>query len=168
MRRGKHTTDERIKFVDWHELRDGELANRNDELRRKDFQFAAQPPGAIGDFSWRRHAVAAGGILSGEAATDGSHVNRSAEFSFTQACGFFKPPKQSLPSGPSEGSAEDRFLCARRLADEHHLADDRAAAHYWWLHLGTKPAGEQASNMGGEKSGGGGHCASYKVTSLRR
>lgn len=47
---GKRTADEFVELVEWNELGDGEFANRDDELRRKDFEFAAQPVGAIGDF----------------------------------------------------------------------------------------------------------------------
>ena len=109
--------DEGIEFLCGDELGDGEFADRNDEPRSEELDFALQPGGAILNFIWRRHAVTASGFFAGETAADGGHVDGGTKGFLGHAGGIMEPAEQGFAGRPGKGASKDRFLVARRLAD---------------------------------------------------
>ena len=152
---GKFLADDGVQFCQRNELLDGEAADGDDELRLEDFDFAAEPVGAVLNFGGRGHAVAAGGFFAGKTAADGGHVNFGAKGCFGHPGGFVKPAKERAAGGPGEGAAEDGLAVAGRLADEQDFADDRTAADDGRVHLRAQAAGAKLLDVRGEQAGGG-------------
>ena len=114
---GEFFADDVGQFVEGDELLDRELADGDDERGPEQRDLGVEPARAIDDLLRVRHAVAAGGVLAGEAAADRGHVDRRAKLRLGHPAGALEPAEERLPRRPREGAPEHRLLRARRLAD---------------------------------------------------
>ena len=73
-----------------NELRDGQIADRNDKTRTQDFKFVVHPERAIANFLRARNAIAAAGGFAGKTAADCGKINLRAHFCFGQSTKFVR------------------------------------------------------------------------------
>ncbi len=114
---------------------------------RKKIDFIIHPGRAIPDLVRRRHSVAARGRLAGKAAADRGKINPRANLHFIQMTEFVEPSEECAASRPGERLAQNRLSHPRRLADEHHLAEDRSAGNGRRQHPRAAPALEQSGDV---------------------
>ena len=106
-----------IQFSYWHDLGNGQLANRQDELWFEKLYFVAKPIGAIIDFFLIWHPITAARILAGKTTTHCGHIDFVPKARFFQA-DTGKPAKQCLAGCPGKRAMHLDFPVARRLADQ--------------------------------------------------
>ena len=124
---GEGAADDLVELFYREELRDGEFADGDDQLRSQKIDLIVDPGRAIPDLVRRRNAVAAGGSFARKTATDGSEVNLYAHLFFAHSAELLEPAEECAARGPRERSSEHRLFHAGRLADEHDFAQDRLA-----------------------------------------
>src|SRR5262249_29315114 len=102
------------------QLRDRELADRDDQPGLQDPHLVLEMPAAALDLLVARDAIAAAFLgLAREAATDPGHVDAMAELLLGQAERL--EPREHRPAGrPRERLAGRSFTDARSLTDQHH------------------------------------------------
>ena len=136
-----------VELFESNKLCDRKFTDRNNELWLQKIDFIIHPARAISDFIRRRNAVATRGCLAGEAAADRGEVNPRAHLRFIQMTELAEPPKERAASRPGEGLAQNRFSDAGRLADEHHLTENRSAGNWRGQHPRAASTLEQARDM---------------------
>lgn len=136
-----------VELLENNKLCDRKFADRNDELWLQKIDFIIHPARAISDFIRRRNAIATRGCLAGKTAANRSKVNPRAHLRFTQMTELIEPTEERAASRPGEGLAQNRFSHARRLADEHHFAENRSAGNWRRQHPRTASTLKQACDM---------------------
>lgn len=126
--------------VEWNELGNGEPADRNDQSRSQDFELIIQPRRAIADFVRRGHPIAAAGRFSGKTTNNRGEINCRSDRGLIHAAELFEPAEESSTGGMRERSRQGWLADARRLTDNHDLAQDRAARNWWWNDTRATPA----------------------------
>ena len=139
--------DDFVQFFEREELRDRKFADGDDESRLQQIDLIIHPGRTIPDLVRRWNAVAARSCFPRETAAHGREINLRAHFHFVQVTEFLEPTEERPASGPREGPAEDRLFHARRLTDQHDLAQHGAARNWRRQHARTAPALEQARDM---------------------
>ncbi len=122
-----------------HQLGYRQLTDRKDQPGPKQLHLRPEPGGAVGYFLQGRHPVAALGVLSGETAAHGRHVNPSPEVRFGQA-NSSEPGEESLAGGPRKRFAGGAFPLPGCLADEQDGRNNRLAGHHGADHSRTPRA----------------------------
>jgi len=122
-----------------HQLGYRQLSDRKDQPGSKQLHFRPEPGGAVGYFLRGRHPVATLGVLSGETAAHGRHVNPSPEVRFGQA-NSSEPSEESLAGGPGKRSAGRAFPLPGCLTDEQDGGNNRLAGHHGAEHSRTPRA----------------------------
>jgi hypothetical protein len=143
----KLATNHFIEFGEGDELRDCQFSDWNHQPRPQDFELVIHPGGAIANFLGRRDPVAATGRFPRETSTDGSEVNGGSKGSFVHSSEFFEPAKKCFAGRMSERSFQDRLAYARRLADQHHFAQNRAAGNRRRDHPRATPASPETCHV---------------------
>jgi hypothetical protein len=123
-----------VELLEWEELRDGEFADWDDQLRSQEIDLIVHPARAIPDFVGRRDAVAAAGGFSGKAATDGGEVNSGAHLFSVHSAKFLEPTEERAPRRPRERFSEHWFFHSGRLTNEHDFTQDGSARDWRWQH----------------------------------
>jgi hypothetical protein len=143
----KQSADDFVQFFEREKLRDGEFADRNQELGLKQIDLVVHPGRAITDFVRRGNAIAAGRGFSRETATNGGKINFGADLFLADSAKFLEPAEERPARGPRERFSEDRFLYARCLTDEHDFAEDWSARNRRRHHPRTTPALAEARDV---------------------
>jgi len=152
-RNRKASPDDFAQLVCLDKLRDGQLADRDDELRLEQSNFAIHPRAAIGDFFIIGHAVTGTfRMLARKTAADSGHINIPTKNFLPETACFLEPTKERFTRSPSERAAEERLARAGRLSDEHDLASHRSARDGGRFHARTFPAGVQLRDMRAQSS----------------
>src|SRR5205814_198679 len=116
-----------IEFLEGDKLRDRQFADWNNKLRPQEIDLVIHPRGAISNFIGRGNAVAASRRFARETATNGGEINLRAHFGFVHSAKFFEPSKKRAARGPRKWFPQNWLFHARRLADQHYLAENGSA-----------------------------------------
>jgi hypothetical protein len=143
----KHATNDGFEIGTINKLDDREPSDRNNETRAQDLKLLIHPARAVANFVGRWHSVSARTVFAWKAATNGGEINFRANFRFSQAAELFKPLKKRSPGRPRERFLQNRFPWPGRLADQHHVTDNRSARYRRRLHSRTPPALPQPCDM---------------------
>jgi len=143
----KFTANYFLQFCAVDELHDSQSPDGNDETRPQDFDLVVHPRGAIANFVRSRHSVAAAGILARKTSTDSGKINCRSYGSFVQSTELLEPTKHRFTGGVRERSLQNRLTRAGCLANQHHIAKDRAARNRRRLHARAAPALQEMSDM---------------------
>src|SRR6185436_4045732 len=93
-------TNDVLQFVRRKELADGQTANGNHQPGAEYLHFGLQPLGTTLNLGVRGDAVAAFGVLPGEAAADRGHVDALSELCFWNSTRFLEPAEKRFACGP--------------------------------------------------------------------
>ena len=129
------------------ELRDRQLADRDDELRPQEIEFVIHPGRAIADFVRCGNAIAAGRSFSWKTSADGGEINARTHVGLVHSAELGEPTEKRPSCCPGERAREHRFPNARRLTDKHYFAQDRVARNWWRQHARAAAALAQSRNM---------------------
>jgi hypothetical protein len=146
-RAAKTTSDDLIKFSDWHELRDGQFPHRDNQPRLQNFKLAIQPRRAVCDLLGIGDAVASARGFPRKTATDRGEINLRANRFFREPGCFLEPAKKRLARGPGKRFARNRLPHPGRLADQQYFAHYWAPGNRWRMHQGATPAVPQSRDM---------------------
>lgn len=133
--------------LELEKLGNGELPDRQDELRAKQIELAAEPMRAFTDLLRAGDAITAPRVFARKAPADSCEVDTAAGRLLIPSESGLEPAKKRLARRPGKGSPEHRFLDSRRLADQEDATDDRATDHHGFLHLGASLAARQRLQM---------------------
>jgi hypothetical protein len=139
--------DDGVEFVEDDELGNGEFTDWNNESWAQNFQFVVHPGGTIRDLLRIGHTIRATDCLSRKTTDDGGEVNSRTHSRLIYSAPFLKPAEQCFAGGMREGTFENRFADAGRLADDHDVADDRAACDRRWNDARATAALPQSRDM---------------------
>lgn len=143
----KGASDDFVEFFERKELGDRELTDRNNEPRLEEIDLIIHPGRTIPDLVRGGNPVAARSRFPGKATAYRREIDLGANLFFTQSAELLKPAEEGATRCPGEWLAQHRLFHARRLADEHHFAQDRSARNRWRQHPGATPALQQARDM---------------------
>ena len=146
---GVKFTDHFAEFFHRYQLADRQFANRQDQVGFKQIDFRLQPVCAIIDFKRTRYAVATLWIFARKTAANRREVNPLASFILTPTQGRLEPFEKRLARRPRKGPSQFRLLIARRLTDKHDPTGYGSSDDDRQIHLWTKRAGPQTSQMPG-------------------
>ena len=138
--RPRFATDHLIQFRALDKLRDRQTADGNYQTRFQDFDFLVHPGRAIMNFIRRRHAIGSAGRFSRKTSTYSGEINLRSHDGFVHSAKLIEPAEKCLPSGMGERAFQGRLARARRLADQHYVADDGATGNRGRFHSRTTPA----------------------------
>src|SRR5438105_1149611 len=82
----KNFADDLVETAVWQELFNREFADRDDQLRFEDFDFAFEPGRAVLDFLAGGDTVTTGFFLAGKTTANRSHVNAVPKLFFGETC----------------------------------------------------------------------------------
>jgi hypothetical protein len=129
------------------ELRDRELADRDDEARPQQAQLGVQMAAAPLDLGGRRHAIASAARgLARKTSAHRGHVDARTKFVFGEA-ERREPSEHRLAGGPREWFAGRALVRAGRLTDQHDRRHDGRAADDRADHVGARVARAQPGDV---------------------
>lgn len=144
-----HDLGQRLKP---EKLGNGELPDRQDELRAKEIELVAEPMRAFTDFLGAGDAITAARVFARKAPADSREVDAAAGRLLIPSESGLEPAKERLARRPGKWSTEHRFLDSRRLADQEDATIDRATDNHGFLHLGASPATRQRLQVSAQRA----------------
>lgn len=132
--------DDLRQFVHLHELGDGELAHRDQQVRLQQLKLCLQPAVAGFDLALAGDPVTPFGVLAGKTAAHSGHINPAAKCLLIQS-NALEPLEHRLPGGPGKGFPQLALFVPRRLTDQHYLGVHGLTDDYGSDHVGAGPAG---------------------------
>lgn len=128
--------DDVLHLFHCQHLRNGQLADGQDQLRTQQVDFRAQPVATLGDLALVGHPIPPFWILARKAPTHSGHVYPTAKVFLWQP-DRGEPLEHGLARSPRKRSGKFALARARRLAEQHDAGSHRPAAHHRSDHLGA-------------------------------
>src|SRR6266513_2831810 len=138
--RAKFAADHLIQFRALNELRDCQTADWNNQMRFQNLDLFVHPRGTILNLVGRRHAISSAGSFPRETSTYSGEINSRSHSGLVHSAELCEPTEKCLASGMRERPFQSRLARTRRLTDQHHLTNNRAAGDGCRFHSWTTPA----------------------------
>ncbi len=127
--RPKLSADHLLQFLAFNELTNCQSADRNDQSRFQNLDFFIQPRRTIANFVRRRDPIRAAGGFARKTSADRGEINLRADNGFVHPAKNLEPAKKGPTRGVRKRPFQGWLARTRRLANYHHLTNDRAAGH---------------------------------------
>src|SRR6516162_2768212 len=147
VRAAKFAANYVFQFCTVDKLRDRQSADRNNETRLQNPNLIIHPESTVANLIRGWNAIAAAGIFSGKTATDGSEIDFRSNGGFIHSAKLFEPTEECPPGSVRKRPFQHRFPRTGRLANDHYIADDRAAGDRLRLHARTATAAKKRPYM---------------------
>ena len=147
MRDAKFAANYVSQFSTVDKLHDCQSTDGNNQTWLQNPNLIIHPRRTVANLIRRRDAIGAAEIFARETTADRGKIDFRSNGSFVHPAKLFEPPKKCFAGGVRERPFQRWFARARRLPNNHHIAEDGTTGHRRGLHARAATAAQQARDV---------------------